>query len=70
MSTKVAQGRAFVAKVEADIGYALDSHIIDLFFDNAEELGFTDDECLEVGNAVRADKGFAPVAKWWTTQHA
>ena len=63
--TKIEQGRAFVKQVEADLGYAIDSHIIDLFFDNAKKLSFTDDDCLEVGNAVRADKGLAPVRKWW-----
>lgn len=63
--TKIEQARAFVVQVEADIGHALDSHIIDLFFDNADKLGFTDDECLEVGNAIRVDKGLASVAKWW-----
>lgn len=63
---KLAQARAFVRKVEGDLGHSLDSHIIDLFFDNAEKLGFSDDDCFAAGNAIRADKGLAPVAKWWT----
>ena len=62
---KIEQGRAFVKQVEADLGYAIGNHIIDLFFDNAKKLGFTDDDCLDVGNAIRADKGLAPVHKWW-----
>lgn len=65
MTTKLEQGRAFVAKVEANVGHALDSHIIDLFMDNVDKLGFSDVECLEVGNAIRADKGLKPVIKWW-----
>lgn len=62
---KLTKARAFVAKVEADLGHPLDSHILDLFFDNADELGFSDDDCFEIGNAIRADKGLTPVKKWW-----
>lgn len=63
--TKLVQARQFVTKVEADLGHAIDSHILDLFFDNAEALAFTDDECFELGNAIRAEKGLSRVAKWW-----
>lgn len=66
MTTKLEQGRAFVAQVEAKMGRVIDSHIIDLMMDNADTLGFSDDECLEVGNAIRSDKGLPTVAKWWT----
>lgn len=52
------KARAFVAKVEADLGYTLTDHIVDLFFDNAEELGLTDEECVAAGNLIRADKGY------------
>jgi len=62
---KLAAGREFVKRVEADLGYALDSHIIDLFMDNADKLNFTDEDCLAVGNVVYADKGIAPTKKWW-----
>ena len=63
--SKIDQGRAFVKRVEADLGYALDNNIIDLFMDNSEKLNFSDEDCLEVGNAVYADKGIAPTKKWW-----
>lgn len=66
IEAKIAKGRAFVASVETNMGRTLTSNIIDLFMDNAKELGFTDDECLVVGNVVRTDKGLRPVAKWWT----
>lgn len=65
-NAKMIAGKAFFARVEADMGHPVTDHIIDLFMDNAEELGFSDDECLEIGNAVYADKGLPPVAKWWT----
>lgn len=65
-AVKLAQGRAFVAKVEADIGRPVMDHIIDLFMDNADTLGFSDVDCLDVGNAVRADKGLPAVARWWS----
>lgn len=65
LASKIEQGREFVLKVECDLGHALENHIIDLFFDNADRLGFSDDECLEVGNTIRADKGMPPVKKWW-----
>lgn len=63
--TKIEQGRAFVARVEASMGRAVDSHIVDLFFDNAADLGFSDDDCLLVGNAIRADRGLPTIDKWW-----
>lgn len=62
---KLARGRALVAKVEADLGYAITSNIIDLFMDNARALNFSDMDCLDVGNAIRVEKGLMPVAKWW-----
>lgn len=65
-----AQGRAFVARVEASMGRALTDHIVDLFMDNAAELGLTEDECLDVANVIRADKGLAPVARWWSAECA
>jgi hypothetical protein len=63
---KLKLGRAFFATVEKSIGYSVTDHIIDLFFDNSAKLNFSDDDCLNVGNAIRADKGLPPVAKWWT----
>jgi hypothetical protein len=63
--TKLEQGRAFIGLVERDMGHAVEHGIIDLFFDNAEKLGFTADDCLTVGNAIRGEKGLKPVAKWW-----
>lgn len=62
---KIKKAREFVAKVEADLGHELDSHIIDLFMDNAVKLGFTDDECLTAGNLIRVEKGLPVVGKWW-----
>ena len=62
---KIEQGREFVRRVEADLGHALTDHIVDLFFDNAAKLGFSDDDCLTVGNAIRTDKNLPPVPKWW-----
>jgi 3D (Asp-Asp-Asp) domain-containing protein len=64
-TAKIEQGRAFFLRVEADLGHSLKDHIIDLFMDNAEKLGFTDDECLEVGNVIQADKGLSLTKKWW-----
>lgn len=63
--SRIEKGRKFVASVERDLGHPLQDHIIDLFMDNAERLGFSDDDCLEVGNAIHANKGLSSVAKWW-----
>lgn len=64
-AVKIQQAREFVKRVEADIGHALDSHIIDLFFDNSDKLNFTDEECLLAGNVIQSDKGLPQTKKWW-----
>ncbi len=63
---KLTKGRAFFARVEQSMGRSLEHNIIDLFMDNARELGFNEDDCLMVGNIIRADKGLPTVPKWWT----
>ncbi len=60
----LAKARALLLNVETAQG-RLDAHIIDLFMDNADTLGFSDDDCLAVGNVIRTERGLPPVAKWW-----
>lgn len=63
---RLIKAKVFLAKVETDLGYIVTDHLIDLFFDNAETLAFSDDDCLEAGNAIYAERGIKPVPKWWT----